>query len=156
MEHVDSRSDFAEKKSNTPSIVEFVSVYSPLDIEVAQMKTENKKATEIGVVEEGDDGESEGLPNPVQAVATSALAFSIGAMVPLKAASFIGEYKLSICSIVAAVSGTLVAFGWLGAALGRAPVVRLTVRVVVAETKLNTTEFLDLGTNKRIWERTCI
>ncbi|KAL8515136.1 hypothetical protein ACS0TY_014011 [Phlomoides rotata] len=113
------------------AIGEFVSVYSQLDIEVAQMKREKKKAAEIGVVEEGDDGESEGLPNPVQAAAASALAFSIGAMVPLLAASFIGEYKLRIWSIVAAVSGALVAFGWLGAALGRAPVVRSTVRVVV-------------------------
>ncbi|KAL8557467.1 hypothetical protein ACS0TY_004771 [Phlomoides rotata] len=118
------------------------------------MKREKKKKAEIGVVEEGDDGESESLPNPVQAVATSALAFSIGVMVSLQAASFIGEYKLRIWSIVEAVSGALVAFGGLGAALGRAPVVRLTVRVVVAEKKLNSTEFFgfgneqeDLGTN---------
>ncbi|KAI3460485.1 hypothetical protein Pfo_017148 [Paulownia fortunei] len=113
------------------AIGEFVSVYSQLDIELAQMKREKKRAAAAaGVVEE--DGENkESLPNPVQAAAASALAFSAGAMVPLLASSFIREYRVRIGVVVVAVSVALVAFGWLGAALGRAPVVRSSARVVV-------------------------
>lgn len=109
------------------AIGEFVSVYSQLDIELAQMKRENKRAGFVG--DGGEDKES--LPNPMQAAAASALAFSAGAMVPLLAASFIREYKVRIGAVVAAVTVALVAFGWLGAVLGRAPVVRSSARVLV-------------------------
>ncbi|KAK4429535.1 Vacuolar iron transporter3 [Sesamum alatum] len=111
------------------AIGEFVSVYSQLDIELAQIKRDKKRAA-AGVVEDGGE-DRESLPNPVQAAAASALAFSVGAMVPLLAASFIKEYRVRIATVVAAVSVALVAFGWLGAALGRAPVVRSSARVLV-------------------------
>lgn len=103
------------------AIGEFVSVYSQLDIELAQMKRDNKKP--------GEDGET--LPNPVQAAAASALAFSVGAIVPLLAASFIREYRVRLAVVVASVTAALVVFGWLGAALGRAPVVRSSARVLL-------------------------
>lgn len=112
------------------AIGEYVSVYSQLDIEFAQMKREQKRAEADGgggaVVED-----RERLPNPVQAAAASALAFAVGAMVPLLAASFIREYRVRIGAVVAAVTVALVVFGWLGAALGRAPVVRSCARVLV-------------------------
>ncbi|WVY95585.1 hypothetical protein V8G54_027736 [Vigna mungo] len=53
-----------------------------------------------------------------QAAAASALAFSVGAIVPLLAASFIREYKVRIGVVLGAVSLALVVFGWLGAVLG--------------------------------------
>ncbi|XP_057954922.1 vacuolar iron transporter homolog 2-like [Malania oleifera] len=109
------------------AIGEFVSVYSQLDIEVAQMK---RRAVKGGGMEE-QEGERERLPNPMQAAATSALAFSAGAMVPLLAASFIKEYRVRIGVVVAAVSVALMGFGWLGAALGRAPAARPAGRVLV-------------------------
>ncbi|CAK9187359.1 unnamed protein product [Ilex paraguariensis] len=112
------------------AIGEFVSVYSQLDIEVAQMKRDQRRVRD-GVREEKGDGEKENLPNPLQAAAASALAFSVGAMVPLLAASFIREYKVRIGVMVAAVSFALVVFGLLGAALGRAPAVKSAVRVLV-------------------------
>ncbi|KAL9831056.1 putative Ccc1 family protein [Arabidopsis thaliana] len=96
------------------AIGEFVSVYSQYDIEVAQMKRET-----------GGEIEKEKLPSPTQAAAASALAFSLGAMVPLLAAAFVKEYK------VAAVTLALVMFGWLGAVLGKAPVVKSSLRVLV-------------------------
>lgn len=102
------------------AIGEFVSVYSQLDIEVAQMKRENKV-----------DEEEEGLPNPLQAAAASALAFSVGAMVPLLAASFIRDYKVRIGVVVTAVTVALAVFGCLGAVLGRAPVFKGSLRVLV-------------------------
>lgn len=119
------------------AIGEFVSVYSQLDIEVAQIKREKMRAGGGGGGGErkeegkGEEEEEEGLPNPVQAAAASALAFSLGAMVPLLAASFIREYKVRVGAVVAAVTVALVVFGWLGAALGRSPVVRSSIRVLV-------------------------
>ncbi|KAJ7974067.1 Vacuolar iron transporter family protein [Quillaja saponaria] len=112
------------------AIGEFVSVYSQLDIEVAQMEREKQRGN--GRRREGEDNEEkEDLPNPLQAAAASALAFSVGAMVPLLAASFIREYKVRVGAIVGAVTMALVVFGWLGAVLGNAPVFRSAARVLV-------------------------
>ncbi|CAI9266573.1 unnamed protein product [Lactuca saligna] len=106
------------------AIGEFVSVYSQFDIEVAQLKRDfNRRDIEVA--------EADGLPNPWQAAAASALAFSLGAMVPLLAASFIKPYKVRILVMAGAVTVALAVFGWLGAALGRAPAVKSTIRVVV-------------------------
>ncbi|KAK3043845.1 hypothetical protein RJ639_000544 [Escallonia herrerae] len=110
------------------AIGEFVSVHSQLDIQVAQLKRDKRRVVDTEEEKEGDD---ENLPNPVQAAAASALAFSTGAMVPLLAASFIRQYKVRVAVIVAAVSMALVLFGWLGAALGRAPAARSSLRVLV-------------------------
>ncbi|GKV30981.1 hypothetical protein SLEP1_g39734 [Rubroshorea leprosula] len=107
------------------AIGEFVSVHSQLDIELAQIKRDREGGSE----EEGK--EKEDLPNPFQAAAASALAFSAGAMVPLLAASFLREYKVRLAVVVGAVSLALVLFGWLGAVLGKAPLLRSSVRVLV-------------------------
>ncbi|KAF5809503.1 putative Ccc1 family protein [Helianthus annuus] len=106
------------------AIGEFVSVYSQLDIEVAQMKRDINRRDIV-------KAEVENLPNPWQAAAASALAFSLGAIVPLLAVSFIKPYKTRILVVVIAVTIALAVFGWLGAALGRAPYVKSTIRVVV-------------------------
>ncbi|GMI90806.1 hypothetical protein like AT3G43660 [Hibiscus trionum] len=120
------------------AIGEFVSVYSQLDIELAQMKRdrqrdENRATSDEEEEEEekGKQGEKESLPNPLQASAASALAFSVGAMVPLLAASFIKEYKVRVGVVIGAVSLALLVFGWLGAVLGKAPRVRSAARVLV-------------------------
>jgi len=113
------------------AIGEFVSVYSQLDIEVAQMKRDNERDNGRHRDEEEDEKEKESLPNPIHAAAASALAFSVGAMVPLLAASFIREYKVRLGVVLGAVSFALVVFGWLGAVLGKAPTFRSCVRVLV-------------------------
>ncbi|MED6138656.1 Vacuolar iron transporter 1 [Stylosanthes scabra] len=102
------------------AIGEFVSVYSQLDIEIAQMKRQQ---------EDEEEKEREGLPNPLQAAAASGFAFSVGAMVPLLAASFISEYKVRLGIVLGSVSLALILFGWLGATLGKAPPCRSCVRV---------------------------
>ncbi|KAJ0508950.1 putative Ccc1 family protein [Helianthus annuus] len=107
------------------AIGEFVSVYSQLDIEVAQMKRENR------MTEYKEDKEREQLPNPMQAALASALAFSLGAIVPLLAASFIGDHKVRMGVVVAAVSLALVIFGWIGSVLGGTPVVKSSIRVLL-------------------------
>ncbi|XP_038986282.1 vacuolar iron transporter homolog 2-like [Phoenix dactylifera] len=111
---------------------EFVSVYSLYDIEVAQMKRE-KQAKGDHNGESIDEGNRDRLPSLVKAAVASALAFSAGAMVPLLAAGFIRSYEVRLVSVVvaAAASAALVVLGCLGAALGRAPVGRSCVRVVV-------------------------
>ncbi|XP_065846991.1 vacuolar iron transporter homolog 3-like [Euphorbia lathyris] len=108
------------------AIGEFVSVYSQLDIEVSQIKRNKQKGGEIE-----EEIEKENLPSPIQAAAASALAFSVGAMVPLLAASFIREYRARLGAVVAAVTLALMLFGWLGAVLGKAPVVKSSARVLV-------------------------
>ncbi|PWA77899.1 hypothetical protein CTI12_AA158100 [Artemisia annua] len=106
------------------AIGEFVSVYSQLDVEVAQRKRENR------TVGNQEEEEKEQLPNPIQAAVASALAFTLGAIVPLLAASFLGDHKTRLGVVVAAVSLALVIFGWIGAVLGGTPVVKSCIRVV--------------------------
>ncbi|XP_023755862.1 vacuolar iron transporter homolog 4 [Lactuca sativa] len=101
------------------AIGEFVSVYSQLDVEVAQIKRSQQEK------------EKEQLPNPIQAAVASALAFSLGAIVPLLAASFIGDHKVRLGVVVAAVSMALVVFGWAGSILGGTPVVKSCFRVLI-------------------------
>ncbi|KAF4372171.1 hypothetical protein CsatB_006876 [Cannabis sativa] len=116
------------------AIGEFVSVYSQLDIELAQIKREKMKKENSAVVVATtalDDDEKDDLPNPLQAAAASALAFSVGAIVPLLAASFIKDYRVRLWAVVAAVSLALAVFGWLGAVLGKAPTVKSAARVLV-------------------------
>ncbi|GKD90264.1 vacuolar iron transporter homolog 4-like protein, partial [Tanacetum coccineum] len=56
------------------SVASLMMVYSQLDVEVAQMKRDN-------IIEK------ETLPNPSQATVASALAFIVGAILPLLAAA---------------------------------------------------------------------
>ncbi|XP_004140970.1 LOW QUALITY PROTEIN: vacuolar iron transporter homolog 4-like [Cucumis sativus] len=116
------------------AIGEFVSVYSQLDIEMAQIKREKLQRSnnmEGGVVQGQDSKDKEKLPNPLQAAAASALAFSLGAMVPLLAASFIREYKVRLAVVVASVTLALAVFGWLGAILGKASPIKSAARVLI-------------------------
>lgn len=108
------------------AIGEFVSVYTQLDIEKAQMKRERRMGEE-----EEEKVEKETLPNPWQAAAASALAFSLGAIVPLLAAAFITDHRVRQGVVVAATTLGLVGFGGAGAVLGRTKVASSCVRVVV-------------------------
>ncbi|KAI4296308.1 hypothetical protein L6164_036276 [Bauhinia variegata] len=111
--------------ASSMAIGEFVSVYTQYEIEVAQMKRDN-----IG---EGNEKDMEmgNLPNPFQAAFASALSFSVGALVPLLAAAFIKDYKIRLGVVVAVASLALVVFGAVGAVLGKVPVMRSCVRVLL-------------------------
>ncbi|KAK4271211.1 hypothetical protein QN277_019936 [Acacia crassicarpa] len=100
------------------AIGEFVSVYSQYDIEVAQLKREGK---EIKKAE---------LPNPFYAALASAVAFAVGSLVPLLGAAFIKNYMVRLGVVVGVVSLALLVFGVVGAILGKAPVVKSTLRVL--------------------------
>ncbi|XP_030539203.2 vacuolar iron transporter homolog 4-like [Rhodamnia argentea] len=110
------------------AIGELVSVYSQYDIEVAQIKREDRNGA-LGA-EEVDVRKGK-LPSPWQAAGASALAFAVGALVPLLAAVFVKEYKARLAVVIAAVSVALVGFGWLSSVLGKAPVVKSASRVLV-------------------------
>ena len=61
------------------------------------------------------------LANPVQAAASSALSFTLGAGIPLLAAAFIKPVVPRLASLIAASCAALFGFGVLGAVLGGAP-----------------------------------
>ncbi|XP_026406818.1 vacuolar iron transporter homolog 3-like [Papaver somniferum] len=110
------------------AIGEFVSVYSQLDIELAQIKRENMARK---YEETQNDDEKENLPNPFQAAGASAIAFSLGAMVPLLAAAFIKDHKVRLGVVTGATSVALLVFGGLGAILGKAPLLKSSLRVLI-------------------------
>ncbi|KAI3882815.1 hypothetical protein MKW92_031794 [Papaver armeniacum] len=110
------------------AIGEFVSVYSQLDIELAQIKRESMA---IKDEETQSDDEKENLPNPFQAAGASAIAFSLGAMVPLLAAAFIKDHKVRLGVVTGATSLALLVFGGIGAVLGKAPLLKSSLRVLV-------------------------
>ncbi|PIN13127.1 putative membrane protein [Handroanthus impetiginosus] len=112
------------------AIGEFVSVYSQYDIEMAQLKS-RQKANKVGDAYQESEAAKKKLPNPLQAAAASAFAFAVGAVVPLLAAAFIKEYHVRLGVVVAAVSLALLVFGGLGAVLGRAPLVKSSLRVLI-------------------------
>lgn len=112
------------------AIGEFVSAYSQLDIEIAQMKRK-KRMAEINGLSEEVVGEEKPY-NPSQAALASALAFSLGAFVPLLAATFISDCNVRlVVVVVAATTVALVVFGGIGAVLGRSRVVWSCARVLV-------------------------
>ncbi|XP_027347630.1 vacuolar iron transporter homolog 1-like [Abrus precatorius] len=84
----------------TMAIGGFISVYTQLDIEIAQMKSER----EINNNKEKEVEEDEKLANPFQANIASAIAFSVGAVVPLLAAAFIRDYKIRLAFVAALAS----------------------------------------------------
>ncbi|XP_010245271.1 PREDICTED: vacuolar iron transporter homolog 4-like [Nelumbo nucifera] len=115
------------------AIGEFVSVYSQVDIEVAQLKRQKRMSRDGVENEEEEEEEREKvvqLPSPVQAALASALAFSAGAVLPLLAAAFLKEWKVRLGVVVGVASLALLVFGVVGAVLGRAPVGRSSVRVL--------------------------
>ncbi|KAL3515575.1 hypothetical protein ACH5RR_022477 [Cinchona calisaya] len=112
-------------------IGEFVSVYSQLEIEVAQTKRSEKQTIQNGEMNEKECKKDENLPNPLRAAIASSLAFSLGAIVPLLAAAFIGDHKVRLAAIITAVSLALLVFGWIAAVLGKAPVIRSCARVLI-------------------------
>ncbi|KAF7112761.1 hypothetical protein RHSIM_RhsimUnG0195500 [Rhododendron simsii] len=106
------------------AIGEFVSVYSQYDIEMAQIEREEISESEI-------EDRKGNLPSPLRAAAASALSFAVGAFVPLIAAAFVKDYYVRLGVVVVAVSLALLGFGGLSAVLGRAPVVKPSLRVLI-------------------------
>ncbi|KAF7803678.1 vacuolar iron transporter-like protein 4-like [Senna tora] len=102
------------------AIGEFVSVYSQYDMELAQL-----------VREGSDESDKDKLPNPFHAAVASALAFAVGAAVPLLGAAFVRDYKVRLGVVVGVVSVALLVFGGLSAVLGKAPMVKSCLRVLI-------------------------
>lgn len=73
----------------------------------------------------------EDLAKPFQAAWTSALAFCIGAGIPMLAGSFIHDYVQRLVSIIVVASVALFCFGSVGAVLGGAPWFRAAIRVLI-------------------------
>lgn len=71
------------------------------------------------------------LANPLQASVTSALAFSVGAAVPLLAGAFIPDAQIRMAAVAGASSVALVLMGALGAYLGDASLIKGAGRVLI-------------------------
>ncbi|WJX46649.1 Vacuolar iron transporter 2.1 [Trifolium repens] len=93
------------------AIGEFVSVYTQYDIEIAQMKRKGEIRNNNN---DEESNEKEKLPNPFQAALASALAFSVGAVMPLLAAAFIKNHKVRMGFVAVVVSFALLVLGvWI-------------------------------------------
>ncbi|KAJ8511757.1 hypothetical protein OPV22_002191 [Ensete ventricosum] len=106
------------------AIGEFVSVYAQYDIEVAERERRRRN----GGKEEEEEGN---LPNPLLAAAASALAFSLGAVLPLLAGGFIRSWGVRVGVVCAVSSLGLAGFGAAGAVLGGANVLNSALRVLI-------------------------
>ncbi|KAF3787098.1 Vacuolar iron transporter-like protein 4 [Nymphaea thermarum] len=107
-------------------IGEYVSVYSQVDIELAQMKRERWYAVD------GEGREKkERLPSPLQEAGASALAFGIGAIVSLLASAFIKRRwkRVGVVTVVSTIA--LAVFGWITVKFGGSSVEKLMVCVVI-------------------------
>ncbi|KAK3144124.1 hypothetical protein QOZ80_4AG0309090 [Eleusine coracana subsp. coracana] len=107
------------------AIGEFVSVYAQYDIELSQI---TKRGGGGGVISKED---KESLPSPTQAALASALAFAVGALLPLLAGVFIPTFAVRVAVVCAASSVGLAGFGAAGGYLGGASMVRSGLRVLL-------------------------
>lgn len=105
------------------AIGEFVSVYAQLDMELAQLKRDEA----LGYC----GGKKYHLPSPTRAAMASALAFAFGAVLPLLAGGFIHPWWVRLVVVCGITSLGLAAFGAAGAVLGRAHVLKNTLRVLL-------------------------
>ncbi|XP_037481737.1 vacuolar iron transporter homolog 2-like [Triticum urartu] len=101
------------------AIGEFVSVYAQYDIEVAQIKRDGAK------------GKKESLASPTLAALASALAFAVGALLPLLAGGFVRPYGARVGAVCAATTVGLAGFGAAGGYLGGASMLRSGSRVLL-------------------------
>ncbi|CAM6012006.1 unnamed protein product [Sphagnum balticum] len=102
------------------AIGEFVSVFSQRDSELADVEKERQ----LGI-------DMDELSNPMQAAVASAVAFALGAAIPLLAGSFIVDTKYRIVSIVVTSTFALAGFGAVGARLGGAGLFKAAIRVLI-------------------------
>ncbi|CAM0903591.1 unnamed protein product [Alopecurus aequalis] len=103
------------------AIGEFVSVYAQYDIEMSQIKRGGP----------GKEKEKANLPSPTRAALASALAFAVGALVPLLAGGFVKQWAARIGAVCAATSLGLAGFGAAGGYLGGASMAKAGFRVLV-------------------------
>ncbi|XP_041993824.1 vacuolar iron transporter homolog 4-like [Salvia splendens] len=115
------------------AIGELVHASSQLEVVIAQMKREgsanpSRPAVEAVIAQM----RREGSAYPFRPALEATLAFSLGAFAPILMAAYITEYTVRLAvAIVASTTVALVAFGGLGAVLGRSRVVSSCVRVLV-------------------------
>jgi vacuolar iron transporter family protein len=105
------------------AIGEFVSVCAQYDIEVAQIKSGGGK--------DDSDVAKESLPSPTKAALASALAFAVGALLPLLSGVFIPSWGVRVAAVCIASSVGLAGFGAAGAYLGGSSMVRSGLRVLL-------------------------
>lgn len=101
----------------------------PLAREVAKELTEKDVIRAHARDELGIDMDE--LANPLQACVTSAIAFSIGAGMPLLGGAFIEDHLTRIYVVIATSTAALILFGATGAYLGGAKLWKGALRVLI-------------------------
>ncbi|EES05823.1 vacuolar iron transporter homolog 2 [Sorghum bicolor] len=113
------------------AIGEFVSVYAQYDVQVAHSERGSSDDSSSEVGRGGGEGDVERLPSPMKAAAASALAFAVGAALPLLSGGFVRPWAIRVAVVCAASSLGLTGFGAAGAYLGGASIVRSGLRVLL-------------------------
>ncbi|KAM0915442.1 hypothetical protein ACQ4PT_010845 [Festuca glaucescens] len=103
------------------AIGEYVSVYAQYDIEVSQIKRDDDSP---------GAKDRKNLPSPARAALASALAFAVGALVPLLAGGFVKPWGARVGAVCAATTVGLAGFGAAGGYLGGASMARSGFRVL--------------------------
>lgn len=134
------------------AIGEFVSVQTQRDVEISILKKAMIKKAGLTVQkpdsspscspcretqkkalspESITSSEKAALPNPLLAACASALAFSVGAILPLISAAFITNDNVRVGVLAGVSSLALLTFGVVGAYFGRASLVKGGLRVLI-------------------------
>ncbi|GLJ22918.1 hypothetical protein SUGI_0432310 [Cryptomeria japonica] len=124
------------------AIGEFISVQTQRDVELSNLKRQKQAEKALKGTEEVSRippasplvisrEEKEGLPSPIQAACASALAFSLGALLPVICAAFISDYTVRVGVLAGVSSFLLMIFGAIGAYFGRSCIVKGSVRVLI-------------------------
>ncbi|KAD7478374.1 hypothetical protein R6Q59_007833 [Mikania micrantha] len=107
------------------AVREYISVYSQLDVELAQMKRDHNR-----MQRNQDEQSKRRLPNPLQVAIVACITFLAGAVAPLLAGSFIMDKHVRSGVVVATVSVGLVVFGWVWSVIGGSPAMKSCFRVL--------------------------
>ncbi|KAI3695143.1 hypothetical protein L1987_78131 [Smallanthus sonchifolius] len=107
------------------AVREYVSVYSQLDIELAQRLRDKRMKRN-----QEEQGKRQ-LPNPLGAAIAASVAFSLGAIAPLLVGSFILDHDMKLGVLMATVIIALVVFGWIWSVIGGTPVLKSCFRVLI-------------------------
>ncbi|KAL8193879.1 hypothetical protein R6Q57_026121 [Mikania cordata] len=108
------------------AVREYISVYSQLDVELAQMKRDHNR-----MQRNQDEQTKRRLPNPLQVAFVACVTFLAGAVAPLLAGSFIMDKHVRSGVVVATVSLGLVVFGWVWSVIGGSPAMKSCFRVLL-------------------------
>lgn len=104
------------------AVAEYVSVYTQVDI-VASQKARDER--------NGRNGQIAAAPSPAQIAVAASVAYLVGGAVPILTALVVGDIKIRVYAAAISALLAMLVVGNIGAMLGKAPLIRSCVRVVM-------------------------